>query len=137
LSRAPAPAGLLRAAALLAGPAAAAAVAAGISGRAREAVCGAAAGLLIGLLGHLFARRALSPAAPVMADSLRLWSIGMAVRLASIAALAVAFWAFCPDSYEVPMLTMAAAWLATHSWSIVRLCRLPAAVPVRNKVPHG
>jgi hypothetical protein len=113
---------------LLLGLAAGTAAAAERSGARVEIYGGAAGGLLLGLVGHLFAVLAVAPGAgPASlkeeARRWRNWAIGLFLRFALLTALTGTFWLAWREHFAAAMLSLAAVWLALHFWEICWLCR--------------
>ena len=114
-----------------------------LSGRALDVGCGAGAGLLLGLTGHLFAlaatrRNRAGGAGP--AEDLRvwgLWATGIVVRFVLIVVIAGVFWFVFPEGYAPAMLAMAAVWLAAHVCEIVWLWRQALRPLVLEEAAHG
>jgi len=140
---------------------AAVAVAAELIGRRAEVYCGAAAGLLLGLVGHLFTARAVSsdsgasrgekgpgtlgakhpeePARQRVPDPFSpwcVWGAGFLVRFVLMGLLAGVFWLAWPGRFALPMLSMAAVYLALHFLEIAWLCRKADCVS-GNRSTHG
>lgn len=108
----------------------AAAAAAALTGRRLEACCGAAAGGLLGALGHLFAARAAGPGR-AWKQAWGLWLAGLLARLGLLLVLTLIFWRAWPESFGLPALIMAAIYLLANLWDVGWLCRR-AAVEERH-----
>ena len=92
-----------------------------LSGRLLGFYCGAAGGLLLGVLGHLFASHATEPGR-AWGPSWGIWVAGLLARLVVLLVLALVFWRVWPDDFGLPTLTMAAIYLAANLGEIGWLC---------------